>query len=87
MADDVLLNINNFGIVHILMSLTMPNLTFDKDDTDKNVVNMTASICRFLTLCCTLDNNYAGMIARQENFNNDLVQCIAMDYRSKRVLT
>lgn len=83
LAEETLLNVNNNGIMRLLLNYVKANLVNRHADEMKleyeHLVHMLRTICQYLMLCCDLEKNCVIMFAKDECFISDLIELIELD--------
>lgn len=81
MPDDTLLNINNNGILRLLISYIKPTLlnSTNMQLQHENLIDMLKNISNYLMLCCLTENNFIIVLVKEENFLFDLIECLNID--------
>lgn len=105
---EAIMMVNNSGIMSLLVSYVKPITLFNFKNEDgaqnfnvkDDLIEMLAMICRYLNLCCQLDNNCVFMLMKHQNkhqisnkfdSNNsslvyDLIECLEMKIPNKSKL-
>ena len=94
LSDEAILMINNNGIISLLISYVKPMNLLTKHSTDKelklneDLIDMLEVICRYLNLCCQMDQNCVLMLLKnqQNNLVYDLVGCLNINATNKEKL-